>query len=262
MKGILPAAANPAASLARFCSATPTSTYRSGNSFSNHSARVDSLRSAQRTTMFLSVFPASTTPCPNPSRVGFRSTSALNNSGSRCASIRIMSGIFARDPSAAGPDPFQESRRLLFAGRFTVPVVVELYFRHAFPRNRMGDDDGRLFIDRFCLLDRGNDCGNIVPVYLKDVPVERFVLPAKRFQWHDVLRHPVYLDVIAVNDGSQVMKFILSREHRAFPRIARILFSIAHEAVHAFPATVHPERVCESRGPWGGASPPHRGGLG
>src|SRR3989344_4075172 len=248
MKGILPAAANPAASVARFCSATPTSTYRSGNSFSNHSARVDSLRSAQRTTMFLSVFPASTTPCPNPSRVGFRSTSVPNSSGSRCASVRIMSGVFARDPPAAGPDPFQEPRRLLFRGRFTVPVVVELYFRHALPRNRVGDDDGRLFIDRFRLLDRSDDCRNIVSIYFEHMPVERLVLRAKRLKWHDIFRHPVYLDVVAVDDGGQIVEFVFARKHRAFPCIARVLLPVAHEAVHAFPATVHPERVCESRG--------------
>src|SRR3989344_8495924 len=169
MKGILPAAANPAASVARFCSATPTSTKRSGNSFSNHSARVDSLRSAQRTTIFLSILPASTTPCPNPSRVGFRSTSLSNSSGLSCASMRIMSGIFARDSPTARADSFEESRRFFFRRGLAVPVVVELYFRHALAGDSVRDDHGRFFVDGSRLLDGGNNGGNVVSIHLKHV---------------------------------------------------------------------------------------------
>ena len=61
-----------------FCSATPTSTYRSGNSFWNIWARVDSDKSAQRTTTFGSFLPAATAPNPNPSRVGLASSLALS----------------------------------------------------------------------------------------------------------------------------------------------------------------------------------------
>ncbi len=68
----------PLATVAIFCSATPSSMNRSGNSFSNHSARVDSFRSAQRTTTRASAFPASTEPVPKPSRVGAISISGEN----------------------------------------------------------------------------------------------------------------------------------------------------------------------------------------
>src|SRR3989338_7878951 len=84
MKGILPQAAMPDATEAIFCSATPISTNLSGNSFANASERVDSVRSAQSTTTFLSFLPASTNPSPYPFLVGacptfFKSKTSLTN---------------------------------------------------------------------------------------------------------------------------------------------------------------------------------------
>src|SRR3989338_7335454 len=84
MKGILPQAAIPEATEAIFCSATPISTNLSGNSLANASERVDSVRSAQSTTTFLSFLPASTNPSPYPFLVGacptfFKSKTSLTN---------------------------------------------------------------------------------------------------------------------------------------------------------------------------------------
>src|SRR3989344_5908951 len=78
MNGILPTATIPLATVAIFCSATPISINRSGKTFSNSSARVDSFKSAQSTTTFTFFWPASTTPTPNPSRVGFFSIFSSN----------------------------------------------------------------------------------------------------------------------------------------------------------------------------------------
>ena len=81
MKGIFPEMPNPAATAAIFCSATPSSKYRSGNLFANAMTRVDSVTSAQSATTFRFASPAATRPSPNPSRVGFCSTSLSNSFG-------------------------------------------------------------------------------------------------------------------------------------------------------------------------------------
>ena len=68
--GILPISANPAAVPNISCSATPRPKNLSGNSFLNHAARVESVRSADRTTTSLSSLPSLTRPLPNPSLDG------------------------------------------------------------------------------------------------------------------------------------------------------------------------------------------------
>ena len=77
--GTLPMRANPAAVPNISCSATPSPKNLSGNSFLNHSARVESVRSAERTTTSLLALPSSIKAFPNPSLVGtiFNAASAI-----------------------------------------------------------------------------------------------------------------------------------------------------------------------------------------
>src|SRR3989344_5279337 len=82
--------ANPAASEASNCSWTPIWMNRSGNCFLNEVFFVESVRSAQSTTMDASFAAASTTPKPYPSRVGFCSTSLANGLGIKKGEVGIL----------------------------------------------------------------------------------------------------------------------------------------------------------------------------
>src|SRR3990167_8811729 len=85
VNGTLPTAARPEATVTKFCSATPTSKYLSGNFFLKSSIRVDSVKSAQSATTFGFSSPATTNPSPNPFRGGTNSTSVSNNFGFKLA---------------------------------------------------------------------------------------------------------------------------------------------------------------------------------
>src|SRR6185312_1055274 len=173
MNGIFPAAAMPLAIVAMPCSATPTSMNRSGNSFSNHSARVDSERSPQSTTTLSSFFPASTTPWPNPSRVALFSRSGENGSATSFARASIMSGVFVRHLAAHSADFLEEFPCLRLGGRLAVPGVVALDVRDAFPGDRVRDDHRRLLENGFRLADRVHECRDVVAVHFEHMPVER-----------------------------------------------------------------------------------------
>src|SRR3989344_4038192 len=170
MNGTLSTAALPPPKAAIFCSATPTSMKRSGNSFWNHSARVDSERSAHSTTTRPFSFPASTVPVPNPSRVGFWSISSAN---SFAESLAASSGILVRQAPAHGADFLEEPLPLFRRRRLAGPVIVEFDLGHALPRDRVGDDERGLLIDRFRFLDRAHEGVQIVPIDFDHVPIER-----------------------------------------------------------------------------------------
>ena len=70
-------AAIPEETVTRFCSATPISINLFGNFSANKFICVDSVKSAQRATTFLSASPAKSKPCPKPFRVGACSQSWL-----------------------------------------------------------------------------------------------------------------------------------------------------------------------------------------
>src|SRR3990167_493986 len=78
IKGILPIAASPDATDARFCSATPSWINRFGNFSLNIFILVDSVRSAQRPTTCKFFSPAAKSPSPNPWRIGICSTFSSN----------------------------------------------------------------------------------------------------------------------------------------------------------------------------------------
>src|SRR3989344_8217574 len=195
----------PAATVAKFCSATPISTNRAGNSLWNHSARVDSSRSAESTTTRSSAFPASTTPLPNPSRVGAMSGLSKIFAASFASGFNI-SLVFALDLPAQRAQFVEEFRRFFFRRRFAVPFIVELNFMNTLAGDGVGDDDRRFFIDRLSFVARRDELRNVVAIDFQDVPVERLVFIAQRLKWHDIFRHAVDLDVVAVDDGCEVGK--------------------------------------------------------
>src|SRR3989344_7446398 len=78
MKGILPIAAIPLATPAKFCSATPTSKNLSGNFLAKLLIQTDSFKFAVSATTRWSFSPANTNPSPNPVRVDFSFTCGLN----------------------------------------------------------------------------------------------------------------------------------------------------------------------------------------
>src|SRR3989344_6231360 len=132
----------PAATVAIFCSATPISMNREGNSLWNHSARVDSSRSAERTTTRSSAFPASTTPFPNPSRVAACSGLLKIFAASFASELSILL-MFTLDLPAKCAEFVEEFLRLFLRGGLAVPFVVEFHILHPFAGNGMCDDDGR-----------------------------------------------------------------------------------------------------------------------
>src|SRR3989344_451504 len=177
MNGIFPATAMPAATPAIFCSATPISTKRSGNSFWNPSARALSDRSAQSTTIRESVFPASTTPFPNPSRVDAFSISVANTLFDNFASGL---SIFVWNFTAHCANLFQKSFSLFFRRRFTVPAIIKFYFRHALTGDSVCDDKRRLLVDSLRLVYCVYKLRDVVPVYLQHVPIERAIFIRNR----------------------------------------------------------------------------------
>ena len=69
--GTLPAAAKPAPTLIKFCSAMPTLKNRSGNSCLNTSVLVDLDKSASKTIILVFSLPIFANACPYASRVAF-----------------------------------------------------------------------------------------------------------------------------------------------------------------------------------------------
>src|SRR3989344_9101976 len=150
MNATLPIAGKPDATTARFCSATPISTNRSGNSFLNASMRVDTVRSAQRPTMFLSARAASTRPAPNPLRRGSASGASSKIFGcSFSDSFNIL--FMLTDYLSAQCAQFVQKyfallicRNLIswsFAGGVAMPAVIALYLGNAFAGDGVRDDD-------------------------------------------------------------------------------------------------------------------------
>src|SRR3989344_2176417 len=201
MNGTFPTAAMPEATVAIFCSATPISTKRSGNSFWNNSARVLSVRSAQRTTMRGSAFPASTTPCPKPSRVGAVLISAMNASAERCASGL---SIFMRDFTLHRANLFEKPLSFFARRRLAVPAIIKLNFGHALAGNRVRDDERRLLVDCLLLVNRLHERRHIVSVNFKHMPIECAILLRERLKRHHVFSHPINLNIIAIHDRRQI----------------------------------------------------------
>src|SRR3989344_93994 len=236
----------PAATVAMFCSATPISMKRPGNSFWNHSARVDSVRSALKTTTRSSAFPASTAPLPKPSRVG--AMSCLSNIFSvSFASGLVILLVFAGNLAAERTEFIQEFRGFFLRRRFAVPFVVEFDVVNTFAGDGVRDDDRRLLIDRFCLVTCRDELRDIVAVDFQDMPVERLIFLPQGFQRHDVFRHAVDLDVVTVDDGREVRESVLPREKDGFPEIPFLMLAVGHRAIDAEFPSVHPRGIGISR---------------
>src|SRR5688572_15970231 len=100
--------------------------------------RVDSARSAQSATTSGVLSPSSRSASPNPSRV-YASSSLF---------------MFACDLALHGPELLQEPPGLLLTRRLAVPAIIKFDLLHPLAWDVVRNDDGRLFINSFRLLDR------------------------------------------------------------------------------------------------------------
>src|ERR1035437_113858 len=113
--GTFPDSARPAAMPIMFCSAMPTSRWRSGNFFMNACVIVDFDRSASRTMRFGFVSPSATSASPKDSRVALSIEDLLD---------RLV--------------------RVFLLGRVAVPGDVVLHEGDALALDRLSDDRVRL----------------------------------------------------------------------------------------------------------------------
>src|SRR3989344_9531804 len=178
--------------------------YLSGYFSLNGSILVDSAKSAQSATTFGLLSPSSSSALPNPSRVG--TCSGPPGGGSKifsfsfAAVFSIVLFVFALDLSFVGSKFFQKLLCFFFTWWFAVPAVVKLYFFYSLTRYGVRDDDRRLLKNCFCFFHCINKFADIVAVNLQHMPVEGLVLLPQIFKRHHLLRHTVYLDIVAVDD--------------------------------------------------------------
>src|SRR5215472_3198895 len=261
MNGIFPASARPALRAASSCCWTPISMYRSGYAFANGSIRVDSVRSAQIATMRWSFRAAATRPSPNPSRVGRFGN--LPPSSSAAFNWRSAEPSFARPTTfllmfraylaAERTEFFERDLTLLRGRRLTVPAIIAFHEVDAVAGDRVGDDDGRLLVDRLHFMKGVDDAPHVVAVDVDDVPTEGLVFHSERFERHHALRRSVDLDIVAIDDAREVVQTVLAREHRRFPMQACFVFRVRGQAVSAPRGAIHssgirnPARLREAR---------------
>src|SRR3989338_3307274 len=138
--------------------------------------------------------------------------------------------------------------RLIFGGRLTVPAIIALDGADTFAGDGVREYERRLFCDCGGFVAGGDKLGNVVPVYLEYVPPEGLIFFPQRLKRHDVLRHAIYLDVVAVHDGSEIVETVLSCEHRAFPCVALLLFAIRHRTENAEGSAIHARGICVTGG--------------
>src|ERR1051325_4768772 len=239
MEGVYHVAAIPEATLARFCSATPTTINRSGNAFLKRIICVDSVRSAQRPTTFSFCLPASRKPSPKPFRIASCSTSFSNTFG---FNLLMLTFDLPSESAQLGQSHFG----LFLVRRFTVPMKVAFAFFDAFTGDRMRNNQGWFFKNALGLVDRADDLSEIVSADFLDVPIPGFPSIAQPLQWHHVFREPVDLDVIPIDYRDQISQFFFSRQHGRFPTLSFIQLAVAHQAVDvARAASTSIDSVCQ-----------------
>src|SRR5439155_1117006 len=115
-----------------------------------------------------------------------------------------------------------------------------LHERDAFPLRRLRDDHGWLALVRMGLVDRLEDLTHVVAVDREDVPAERLPLVREGLQGHDLLRAPLLLDPVPVDEGREVVQVVLPAGKRRLPRLPDVLLAIPHDAVHPPRLSIEP----------------------
>ena len=77
-------------------------------------------------------------------------------------------------------------------------------------------------------------------VNFDNVPPERPVFVGKRVNAHDVINAPVYLKTVFINNGTQVIQFVVTCLHGRLPDLAFLLLAVTHQAIHAVVFLVQP----------------------
>src|SRR3989344_2233673 len=233
MKGILPMAASPDATEARFCSATPTWINRLGNFSLNKFILVDSVKSAQSPTTCGFFSPAASNPSPNPWRLGTCSTSLSNIFAFSFKSGFNMLFVFTFYLTTEGAEFFDRHLALLFVGRFTMPAIIAFELWHALACDGVGYDYRWFAKYGLSRLEGVSNFFYFGPVYFNHMPIPGPPLVGERLKRHDILRVSFYLNIISVDDGGKIVKFLLAGEHGRFPSLSAILLTVGKKRVDA-----------------------------
>ena len=125
-----------------------------------------------------------------------------------------------------------------------MPGVLALHERDALALDGVGDDDARAGALGLGKRNGGIKRRDVVAVALDDVPAERLPFLRQRVGRHDVVDGAVELDVVAVDDGNEIVELKLRRAHGRLPDGALVELAVAHDGVGVAvkPLELHAER--------------------
>ena len=81
-----------------------------------------------------------------------------------------------------------------------------------------------------------------MPIDSHDPPAEGLVLLGDRLDGHHRVGLAVNLQMIVVQDGHDIVEFVVSRFHGSFPDLSLLLLAIAHNAKDAVREAIEPAR--------------------
>src|SRR3989338_1945346 len=258
MNGTFPAIAIPAPILASDCSATPICTNRSGNAFLNASDLVDSVKSQQRTTTFLSRLPASTTPSPYPFRVGiclrdFVSSRlrARNMAGFNPFCIFFVLILFVLRLNFS-PERSQILQRVFcffpFCWWLSVPKKIVFHKIHSVAWNGVCNNHTTFVRHSLCSLDGRHKIANVISCTANHIQSERFKLGGKRFKRHDFLCRSINLNVVAINNHGEIIQLVCAGKLNCFPRLSFLEFAVRHATINTPWRFIHEGGICHTGG--------------
>src|SRR3989344_8831449 len=93
---------------------------------------------------------------------------------------------------------------LFFVWRISVPFEFVFHKVDSLACDGMSDNAYRMFDNRLCFVCRIDNCFHIMPVNLNNLPAERFVVISQALFSHNGLCRTVYLDIVSVDDCSEV----------------------------------------------------------
>ena len=112
-----------------------------------------------------------------------------------------------------------------------MPACLIFHERDALALDGLRKDHGRLALDGRRFREGSLDAVEIMAVDRNDVAAERFELLVLRFGRHDVRRLAVDLEAVDVDDGAEVVEFILRGRHHCFPYLAFRDLAVAEDRV-------------------------------
>ena len=107
-----------------------------------------------------------------------------------------------------------------------MPAYLVLHERNALALDGL-HDDGVGLVGLFRLVQRVLDLIEVVAVDDDGVKAEGLELGIERLYAADFLGGAVDLQTVAVHDDGQVIKAVVTREHRGFPDLALFAFAVA-----------------------------------